>query len=341
MIRATANPRNSASSDSSCCCCSPPMLYVRSGCAAVRSARIEPARMSLASSPEITEASTVRSYRDDPLTILPQDGRRRHARVQGGHTHDRDLAPARRADQGVPFDVGDGIPLVCGQAHVDPDLFPAALHPDRLRAEERGASLPGKLLEGETEGSRFRQQLELNFRDARGVVRTYVVDASNSAETVDHRVCDPGEKLRMRMRQHRLDRVPQVDDLAAEGDSAHVRQHTHLLPPCLHEVHGGDLSLLRPQELELDGGDIGFRIEGRLRIEPPALDPRPLPDDHHYPVQQRRRALGPAARNPLDDPVACSLQLLRHLVGPRRGRPVGHLQGDRCVIPPRRRRPVW
>ena len=56
---------------------------------------------------------------------------------------------------------------------------------------------------------RFRPQFELYFRDARGVIRTDVVDASHSTETIDHGVCDLGEALRVRMRQHGLDRVAQ------------------------------------------------------------------------------------------------------------------------------------
>ena len=87
----------------------------------------------------------VRRDRDDALAVLAPDGRRRHARVQRSHTHDRDLGPARGADV-ITFDIGNGIPLIGGQAHIDPDLFPAALHPDRLCAEERGTrpARPGR-----------------------------------------------------------------------------------------------------------------------------------------------------------------------------------------------------
>ena len=187
-------------------------------------------------------------------------------------------------------------------------------------------------MECETEGSRFRPQLQLNFRDARGVVRTYVIDASHPAESIDHGVCNPGKALRVRMRQHGLHRVAQVEDLAAEGDAAYVGQHPHLLPPCLHDLSGGDFSLLGAQEFELNGGDVGLRIEGRLRIEP-ALESRALSDGHRYAGQQRWRIPGPAARESFDDPVACGLQFLRHFVRPRSGRPIGHLQDDRRDIP--------
>ena len=148
----------------------------------------------------------VRGDRDDSLTILPPYGRRRHARIQRGCTGNRDLGPARRTEQ-VPFDIGDGIPLIGGQADVDSDLFPAALHPDRFRAKKRGARLTGQRFERETEGPRFRPQLELNFRDARGVIRTHVVNASHFTKAADHGVCDLDEVFRVRMGHDGLDRI--------------------------------------------------------------------------------------------------------------------------------------
>ena len=73
-------------------------------------------------------------------------------------------------------------------------------------------------------------------------------------------------------------------------------QDTHLLTPGLHDFSRSDPSLLRAKEFELDGGDIGFRVQRGLGIESPTLDSRPLPDRYRHPGQQRRRIRIPALR---------------------------------------------
>ena len=163
------------------------------------------------------------------------------------------------------------------------------------------------------------------------MIRPYVVDASQPAESVDHRVGDQGEALGVRMGQYGLDRIAQGEDLPAEGDAAHVRRHAHFLPPRLHDFSGGNPSLLRSEEFEFDGGDIGLRIEGGLRVES-ALDSRSQSHGHRDTRQQWWRVFRPVARESFDDPAARSLQLPRHFVRSPSGGPVGHLQHGRREI---------
>ena len=66
-----------------------------------------------------------------------------------------------------------------------------------------------------SKGRRRLARVQRGHPDDRGVIRTYVVDAPRFRETIDHGVCDPGLALRIRMRQHELERVAPVDDLAA------------------------------------------------------------------------------------------------------------------------------
>ena len=105
------------------------------------------------------------------------------------------------------------------------------------------------------------------------MVRADVEDASNSAETGHGGIRDLVEAFRIRVRQRRLDRVAQRVDLADVGDRARLRQVPHLLTPCLHDVSRSDAPLLRAQELELDGGDVGFRVQGGRGVEAPGFEP--------------------------------------------------------------------
>ena len=79
------------------------------------------------------------------------------------------------------------------------------------------------------------------------MIRSYVVDAPNAAESVDHRPCDPDEALRIRMGQDGLHGVAEVDDFPAVSDTPHVGQYPHFLAPGLNEINGGDLPLLSAQ----------------------------------------------------------------------------------------------
>ena len=78
---------------------------------------------------------------------------------------------------------------------------------------------------------------------------------------------------RLRVGQHGRDGAAEVDDLAAERDAAHVRQYADLLAPGLDYIAAGDLSLLRAQQLEVDRGDVGLRIQAGFRVQAAAFDP--------------------------------------------------------------------
>ena len=97
------------------------------------------------------------------------------------------------------------------------------------------------------------------------MIGAYVEYASDSAQASDSGSCDLDQAFRIRVGQRDLDRVAQCVDLADVGDRAHMRQDTDLLAPCLHDFSRSDAPLLRAQELELDGGDIGFRVQGWAR----------------------------------------------------------------------------
>ena len=215
----------------------------------------------------------IRGDGDDTLTVPAVDRRRRYARVQRSDLAQRDFRAIGGADR-VPLEVVNGIALVRRQPHEYAHLVPASLNALDLRTEERGARLQGQRFRGDSERARLGPHPELDFADARGVIRAYVEDPLDSPETVDQGACNPGETFRIGVRQNSFDGISQVDDLAAEGDAARMGQDAYLLAPRLHDFPGGDLPLLRAQEFELDGGDIGRGIQGGVRSESPALDAR-------------------------------------------------------------------
>ena len=262
---------------------------------------------------------------DDALALLAMDGRRRPARAQGGHPAHRDLRAGRGPHEGV-LDVGDRVALLLGQPHVHANLFRAPLHAQGFRAEERGPRLSGQVVEGEPQRSRLGQEAELDLRDAGGVIGANVVDAPDLAEATHHRSRDVGEALRVRMRQHRLDGVAEVVDLAADGDRARMGQDAHLLAPRLRDISRGNAPVLRVQELERDGGDIGFRVQVGIGTESAALDPRPFTDGDRDSRKEGKRIGGPIFGDAFDGAVAGRLQLPRHLVGALGGGPVRHLE---------------
>ena len=82
------------------------------------------------------------------------------------------------------------------------------------------------------------------------------------------------------MREKDLDGIPQVDGLAAEGYAAHVGQEADLFAPSLYDFPGGDVALLRAEQFEVDGRDVGLGVPGRHRGEPSAFAARSLANGH-------------------------------------------------------------
>ena len=166
-----------------------------------------------------------------------------------------------------------------------------------------------------------------------GNIRAYVVNAPHLAEAVDDRCGDRGEALRIRMGQHGLDGVAQVVDLGADGDRPHVGQDTHLLAPRLRHFSRGNAPVLRVQELERDGGDVGFGVQVGIGTQSPSLDPRPLPDGNRDSRKDGKRIGGAVFGDAFDGPAAGRFQFPGHFVGALGRRPVGHLEGGGREIP--------
>ena len=95
------------------------------------------------------------------------------------------------------------------------------------------ARLLSHSLKRESESTRLRPQLELDLPDSRRMIGPHVKDAFQFTQTMDYRACNLIETFRVRMRQHRLNRIAQVEDLAAESNSTSIRQDTHLVAPRL------------------------------------------------------------------------------------------------------------
>ena len=240
-------------------------------------------------------------------------------------------APARGTQQ-IVLNVGYRVAFILRQPNVHPNLLRASLHSQGLGTEERGSRLPRHVVERETEGPCFGPQFQTDLGHAEGVIGADVVDALDSPKSFDQGGCDRSETLGVGMRQHDLDGVAQVDNLAAESHTTRVRQHTRLLPPGLHDLRRGGFPLLGAQQLEFDGGDVGFGIQGGRWIETTTFDPRSLAYGHGYPGQKRRRIRGLVHGEALNDPLTGRLQFLRDFVGSLSGRPVRHLEDGRCEV---------
>ena len=91
--------------------------------------------------------------------------------------------------------------------------------------------------------------------------------------------------------------------------------------------------MLRVQELERDGGDVGLRIQVGVGTESPSLDARPLADGDRDSGKEGERIGGPVFGDTFDGPVAGRLQFPGHLVASPGRRPVRHLQGGDREIP--------
>ena len=241
------------------------------------------------------------------------------------HPAQRRLGTGRRADQ-VRLHVGNGVPLLRGQSHVDADVLATPLHAQRFIAEERGTDLLRQSIKREPESPRFRTQLELNLLQARRMVRPDVEHAVELAESRRHCVAERAEAAGIGMGQLDLDRRPDVEEVGREGETARFRDGPGLLAPRLHERRGADVAPLRRQQLELHGGDVTLRPQAGLLNDGTAQLPRPHPHRRVDPDQQGLGVRGPAPVQPVDGPATRRLQVAGELRGTPRGRPLGHLQ---------------
>ena len=274
----------------------------------------------------------VRRDGHDPPTVAASDDGRRPDRDELGRPRQRNLG-ARRGAKQVVLDVGDGVPFVLRQPRVHRDLFPASLHAERLGAEEGGSRLRGQVVQREPEGARLGLEPELELRDAGSVVRTDVEHARHFPKTLDDGGGAGHEAVRIRMRQRDLDRIAEVDDLAAVGERANVGRDSGLFAPCLHDLARGDSPLARAQQLQFDGGDVGFRIERRRRVESAAFDPRALADGHRDAREEGRRVGGTVRVEPFDGAEPRRLDPAGRFGGAVRRRALGHLEGGRREVP--------
>ena len=234
--------------------------------------------------------------------------------------------PGRPGADQVALDVRDRIALVFGQAGVDPDLFPVALHPQRLHAEKRRPGLPCHLLDCEAKSSRLRPQRQLNLSDAGRMVGPSIKDAGHTAKAFDYRVRDFQQAPRIRVRQYRLDGTAEIDDLSAECDPSNIGQDPNLFPPILHNRNSGQVPMLCTEELEFDRGDVRLRIQCGCRVKPAPLHPGSLADGYARSRQQRRRTARPGTVQAFQDSPPRALQLHCDLVGPLGRRPVRHFE---------------
>ena len=125
--------------------------------------------------------------------------------------------PTLRCAHQVILDVGWRVAFVFRKAHVDGHLLASALHAQCLAAEERRSDLAGKLIEREVQRPGGRLQLELQLADARVVVGSHIVHASQRLQLGHDLVRDPREKLGIGMGKLQVDRKAQPQGAGRES----------------------------------------------------------------------------------------------------------------------------